>query len=167
MAVNFKLATALSAAIVLGAGSLGPGAHAADFTSTLRATAEEGTPEGIDRNDWLQAQGEARATAEGDEHVVEFTGSNLVPDGLYTFWWVNPGVVMTDMGPGGGVPENEFRADADGNAETTIRVPADNDYQRMVIAYHADDQTHGDEPGEMGEITFEHLSGAWPGPAGR
>jgi hypothetical protein len=71
------------------------------------------------------------------------------------------------MGPGGGVPDNEFRADSDGNAETTFRVPAANDYQRMVIAYHADDQTHGDEPGEMGEITFEHLSGAWPGPAGR
>lgn len=66
------------------------------------------------------------------------------------------------MGPGGGVSNNDFRADRDGKAEVTIRIPADSGYQRMVVVYHADDATHGEDPGAMGEITFEHLTGPWP-----
>ncbi len=139
-------------------------ANAADYTSELTATTEQEVPEtSVER---LKANGENRAVEDGDQHEVMFAGHNFVPDGLYTFWWVNPGLVGMDMGPGGGLPDNEFQADGDGNAEVTIEVPADNDYQRMVIVYHADDETHGDEPGEMGEISFDHLTGPWPGPAG-
>jgi hypothetical protein len=75
------------------------------------------------------------------------------------------GLLRTAMGPGDGVPGNDFRANADGEAEVTIRVPADNDYAMMVVAYHADDALHGESPGEMGEVIFQHLEGPWPGPA--
>lgn len=146
--------------------ALATGAQAADFTSQLEASEKAGLPEGHSSEQWGKAQGQASATAEGDEHVVELQASNLVQDGLYTVWWVNPGVVGMDMGPGGGVPANEFRADGEGDAQATLRVPADNDYEMIVVVYHADDQTHGEGPGEMGETTFEHLSGPWPGPAG-
>lgn len=152
-------------AFVLGL-ALATGAAAADFTAQLAASEGAGLPEERSSEQWLEAQGEATATAEGDEHLVEIQASDLVEDGLYTVWWVNPGIVGMEMGPGGGAPENEFRADGEGNAETTLRVPADNDYQMMVVVYHADDQMHGDKPGEMGEVTFEHLSGPWPRPAG-
>lgn len=155
------LGVLLAMAVALAAGTLG--AQAADMTSELMASDRSGIPDGYGFEQWLAAQGRATATVEGDEHVVRLEASGLVPDGLYTIWWVNPGLVGTGMGPGGGVPHNEFRADREGKAEVTLRVPADSGYRMMVIAYHADDATHGEDPGKMGEITFEHLSGPWPG----
>jgi hypothetical protein len=143
-----------------------PAAQAQEFESPLMAADRSGVPEGQTSGEWMGAQGKAVASAEGTEHVVTVEASGLVSEGLYTVWWVNPGVFGMDMGPGGGLPDNEFRADADGNAEVDIRVPAENDYRMMVIAFHADDTTHGEKPGEMGKVAFEHLMGAWPGPAG-
>lgn len=141
-------------------------AVASDYTVELSAASDQGVPAEYTSEQWMEARGEARAVADGDVHEITFEASNLIADGLYTFWWVNPGLVGMDMGPAGGVPDNEFRADGDGNAEVAFEVPAENDYQRMVVVYHADDETHGEEPGEMGEVSFEHLAGAWPGPAG-
>ena len=141
-------------------------AFAADYTVELSAASDEGVPAEYTMMQWMEARGEVRAVEDGDKHEITFEASNLIADGLYTFWWVNPGVVRMDMGPAGGVPDNEFRADSDGNAEVTFEVSADNDYQRIVVVYHADDETHGEEPGEMGVVSFEHLAGAWPGPDG-
>ncbi len=159
---GFVLAPFLAVGMAVAA----PAALAADYTSELTASADEGLPEGHSEEAWLAGEGSATAMAEGDEHVVTLEATNLVADGLYTVWWVNPGIIGMSMGPNGGVPDNEFRAGDDGSAEATFRVLADNDYQRMVIAFHADDQTHGEEPGGMGEITFKHLEGSWPGSAG-
>ena len=135
--------------------------------STLVAADGSGVPPGFTAEQWLAAQGEARVVAQANsQDVIEFEASGLVPEGLYTFWWVSDRLIGMDMGPGGGVPDNEFTADAEGHAATTIRVPSDNTYEMMVVAYHADGQTHGESPGEMGTETFEHLKGTWPGPAG-
>lgn len=142
-------------------------ALAADFTVELSATNDKGLPADHTSEQWMEARGEVRAVADGAMHEITFEGSNLIADGLYTFWWVNPGLIGMDMGPAGGAPDNEFRADSDGNAEVTFEVSAQNDYQRIVVVYHADDETHGEEPGEMGKVSFEHLAGAWPGPAGK
>ncbi|MGF1623982.1 MAG: hypothetical protein ACFCVH_03790 [Alphaproteobacteria bacterium] len=134
--------------------------------SSLEATDDSGLPSDV-AGDWMAAEGEATVVEQqGGQDVIEVEASNLVPDGLYTVWWVNEATLGMDMGPGAEPPGNEFRADADGNATTTFEVPSDNDYQMMVVAYHADDQTHGDSPGEMSETAFSHLMGPWPGPAG-
>ena len=134
--------------------------------SSLMAASDSGVPAGFSSEQWMAARGEAEVVAQEDgQDVIEFEASGLVPEGLYTLWWVNEGTFGTDMGPGG-VAENEFTADAEGNATATVRVPSDNDYQMMVVAYHANDQTHGESPGEMGTETFGHLMGPWPGPAG-
>jgi hypothetical protein len=131
----------------------------------LMATADDGTPEDLTEDEWLAATGEVSvSTVEADSYTVTLEASNLVPDGLYTFWWVNKQFIGMDMGPAGGTPGNEFRADSEGNATATITVPADNNYQMLVAAYHADDQTHGEMPGEMGEVTFGHLMGDFPKP---
>lgn len=158
------LALGLTAGLVL----LSPGLAAQDLPrSTLTASDASGVPAGITSEQWMSAQGEARLVTQEDGHdVIEFEASDLVSDGLYTLWWVSRGILGTNMGPGGGVPDNEFTADAEGSAAATIRVSSDNDYQMMVVAYHADNQTHGDSPGEMGTETFQHLTGPWPGPAG-
>ena len=135
--------------------------------SSLMAASESGVPAGFSSEEWMAARGEAEVVEqENGQDVIEFEASGLVPEGLYTLWWVNEGTFGTEMGPGGSVAENEFTADVEGNAAATIRVPSDNEYQMMVVAYHADGQTHGETPGEMGTETFGHLMGPWPGPAG-
>ena len=153
---GFALAPVLAVGMAISASA----AQAADYTSDLTASADEGLPDGHSEEAWLAAEASTKATADGDGHVVTLEAINLVADGLYTVWWVNPGIIGMSMGPGGGVPGNEFLADGDGSAEVTFRVPADNDYQQMVVAYHADNETHGEEPGEMGETTFKHLDGS-------
>ena len=116
----------------------------------LTASAEGGLPEGHFEDTLLAAEGTATPVSEGAPHVVMLEATGLVAAGLYTVWWDNPGIMGMSMGPGGGVPGNEFRADANGNAETILRVPADNDCELMVIAYPADDRIHCTEPGAMG-----------------
>lgn len=95
-------------------------------------------------------------------HHIALNGENLVPNGLYTVWYM----AGNKLGPAGGLPDNEFKADDAGMASVTFDVPASNEYNMAVIAYHADGQTHGESPGEMGTLTFEHLAGPWPGPSG-
>lgn len=157
----------IALALIVGSGLWSTGfAREPHPQSSLKPTNDTGEPSAV-ASEWMAAQGEARVVSrEGNQDVIELQARNLVPNGLYTVWWVNKGTVGMDMGPGGGVQGNEFRADASGNATTEIKVPSDNDYEMMVVAYHADDQTHGAKPGEMGETTFNHLMGSWPGPAG-
>lgn len=134
-------------------------------SKNLMAVADDGTPETLTKEDWLTATGEVSVLeVNPDSYTVKVEANNLVPDGLYTLWWVNKKLIGMDMGPAGGLNANEFRADGEGNATTTISVPANNNYQMLVAAYHADDLTHGEMPGEMGEVTFGHLKGDFPRP---
>ncbi len=123
-------------------------------------------PEGYDTEAWFQASADAFFDMDNDTmtDTVTVTADGLVPDGLYTAWWVNTQPEMS-MGPAAG-PEASFTADQDGNAEISFEVASDNDYQWLVLAFHADGNTYGEEPGAMGEITFSHLIGAFPGPEG-
>ncbi|WP_258001345.1 hypothetical protein [Fischerella thermalis] len=129
----------------------------------LMATANDGTPRGFTKERWLTAKGEVSVSpVNANNYKVTLKASGLVPNGLYTFWWVNKKVVGMDMGPAGGVPSNEFIADRRGNATATITVPKNNNYQMLALAYHADNKTHGQMPGEMGKVTFTHLMGNFP-----
>lgn len=129
----------------------------------LMAMADDGTPKGITEERWLKANATVSTSpVSNGKYQVTVQASGLVPNGLYTFWWVNKKLVGMDMGPAGGVEGNSFRADKNGNATKTITVPADNNYQMLVAAYHADNQTHGEMPGKMGEETFGHFSGPFP-----
>lgn len=146
---------------------LAQGSMEAEQSVKLMAADRSGVPDGFSAEEWTRASGEATVSETADgQAMIELTAENLVPDGVYTVWWVTPRTIGMDMGPGGGTPGNKFTADAEGAATTRITVPQDNTYAMMVVAYHADGQTYGDEPGEMGEVTFEHLMGPWPGPAG-
>jgi len=148
--------------IVAGLGLAASTGLAGTFTNVLVPSDETGVPEQASHGAWLAATGEAVAVVDQPTHTVTVSAENLVPGGLYTVWYVEEQLIGMSAGPAGGVPDNEFRADATGTAEITFEVPADNAYDRLVVAYHADDQTHGESPGEMGTVTFEHLSGEWP-----
>ncbi len=138
-------------------------------SAELSATTDSGTPEAYTEERWQEASGTASVASQSEgEYTVRLEASGLVPDGLYTTWYVIPGIAGTsagqEVGPAGGVP-NEFRADAQGNATFEFAVPAENDYRDLVVAYHADDMTHGEMPGAMGEVTFAHLMTAFPTPS--
>ncbi|MGF1672291.1 MAG: hypothetical protein ACFCUV_01230 [Rivularia sp. (in: cyanobacteria)] len=129
----------------------------------LMATANDGTPRGFTKERWLTAKGEVSVSpVNANNYQVTLKASGLAPNGLYTFWWVNKKLVGMDMGPAGGLPTNEFRADRQGNATATITVPNNNNYQMLALAYHADNKTYGQMPGEFGKVTFTHLMGNFP-----
>lgn len=160
-----KITAPIVAIVVLGfAGSL-----VADQlpSSDLAPTVDTGVPAGYEAETWRAARGSAEVVeqAEGVDTII-LEAEGLVPNGIYTIWWVTPRVIGMDMGPGGGLPQNTFTADHEGNAQARLTVDSDNDYAMMVIAYHADHRVYAEEPGEMGEVTFEHLKGPWPGPGG-
>lgn len=132
-------------------------------SARLMATADDGTPRGTTKDKWLSANAQVSASPiSSSSYRVTLQASNLVPNGLYTFWWVNKKRIGMDMGPAGGIPGNEFRADSRGNVTTTITVPGNHNYQMLAVAYHADNRTHGEMPGEMGKVTFTHLMGSFP-----
>jgi len=132
----------------------------------LKTSTKFGTPEGFSEREWKSATANVTITdANADTYTVQIEASGLVPNGLYTVWWVKDQLVGKAMGPAGGVENNAFRADSEGNATKTVTVPANNDYDMMGLAYHADDQTHGDKPGKMGENAFRHLMGKFVKPS--
>ncbi|MDQ3396170.1 MAG: hypothetical protein M3511_00130, partial [Deinococcota bacterium] len=133
---------------------------------TLMPVAEHGLPEGFGEEEWLAARGVAFVTtSDAGEDTIMVAASGLVPNGIYTLWWVIEEPEM-EVGPAGGLPANTFTADREGNARAIITAPTDNDYQTLLIAYHADYRTYGDEPGQMGEVTFSQLMGPFPRSAG-
>jgi hypothetical protein len=131
---------------------------------TLKATDKDGVPDKIDQDDWRAATATASMTMRtGGTDKIVVDASGLVPKGRYTLWGI---ITEPEMKPAGGTPGNEFTADDNGNATVTITVPSDNNYKKLLIAYHSDGKTHGDVPGKMGTETFRQLTGDFPGPAG-
>ncbi|MHB8629725.1 MAG: hypothetical protein ACYDBJ_20945 [Aggregatilineales bacterium] len=134
--------------------------------TALTISTENGTPKGIDLTTWDKAFGVAEMTmgTTGSDTIVVLAGG-LVPNGLYTLWWVDAEPTMT-MGPLTNGSNNSFKADANGYGTISFSVPSDNKYQLLFVVYHADGQTHGDMPGTMGSQSFSQLSGEFPGPGG-
>lgn len=170
-----KLLLAVAAVALVAAGFVNVPAFAQDGgddddmvmmdSAILLATSMDGLPEDVEEEDWFFASAVAFMDM-GDEgtDTIGVIAEDLVPEGVYTFWWVNTDPEMS-MGPAAGA-EASFVADEDGFAEFSFEVPSDNDYQWAILAFHADGNTYGDSPGEMGVTTFSHLIGAFPGPSG-
>ena len=132
------------------------------LSTALVAIAKDGTPKNITIEDWTNAFAVAEMTmgSTGSDTIIIKAGK-LVPNGLYTAWWVNMKPTMT-MGPAG--TANSFKTDVNGYGTITITVPSENDYQTLFIVYHADGKTHGTGPGKMGSESFSQLMGEFPGP---
>lgn len=103
------------------------------FAVVLGASDADGAPE----DNWLEAQGFAVAMpTEDGELMIDVYATNLVPEGVYTLWGVTDGLVGMEVAPAGGNPANEFTATEIGTAAINITVPADEDYDMLVVAYH-------------------------------
>lgn len=143
-----------------------PGMEAAPETeavlNVLPVVMADGIPENSDEEAWSAGAAVAQAVETEEGFEVTIYAANLIPDGLYTNWAVNMGLTGMQVAPAGGTPANEFRADANGFGANTILIPADEVPEALALAYHSDDQTYGDNPGPMGDVTFTHMMGAFP-----
>lgn len=134
--------------------------------TALTITAEDGIPKGTDLKAWDKAFGVAEMLmGNAGKDTITVKAGGLVPNGLYTIWWVNMKPAMT-MGPLTTPANNTFKADSNGYGTITFEVPSKNDYQVLFVVYHADGKTHGEDPGKMGSESYSHLMGEFPGPSG-
>jgi len=140
-------------------------AQAANSTQ-LKAIGMSGLPNGLTEQEWMNASGKVMITDVNEEsYTIKVEANGLVPHGLYTVWWMKEEGGANQAGPAGGLPYNDVRADRNGNLATVIKVPTNNDYEMMAMAYHSDDQTHGSSPGENGVNSFGHLMGQFIKPS--
>jgi len=129
-------------------------------SSQLKASGMSGIPNGFNEQQWMNASGKVMITdVNEDSYTIKVEAKGLVSHGLYTLWWMKEEGGTNQAGPAGGLPHNDVRADRNGNLTTVIKIPANNDYEMMAMAYHSDDQTHGSNPGENGVNSFGHLMG--------
>lgn len=132
----------------------------AQSSTQLNAIGMSGIPNQFTEQEWMQASGKVMITdVNNDSYTIQLEAQGLIPNGLYTVWWMKEEGGKNVAGPAGGLPYNDVRADRNGNLKTVIKVPANNDYEMMAMAYHSDDQTHGYHPGENGVNSFGHLMG--------
>lgn len=88
---------------------------------------------------WEEARGEAliEDLASGTKKKITLLVENLVPDSVYTVWFVNeePKVDVEGVGDTGA---NNFRTDADGKGVFKARVEgsAVEAWQKLEVAYH-------------------------------
>ncbi|MFP4133533.1 MAG: hypothetical protein ACLFQP_03940, partial [Halothece sp.] len=83
---------------------------AAASTQLMGTNKDSGTPDGYSQQEWTSANANVTVTdVNADSYTVQVEASGLVPDGLYTLWYMEERLVGMGMGPAGGTPENEFR----------------------------------------------------------
>ena len=137
------------------ASKLGPYAAGAQLDFTL--------------GEWLAASGTADLTCDGTKGTLRAEFQNLVPEGLYTMWNFFAGQQLAKFhtydlpvgAPDGS--ESVFVADAKGNAvyevsfEPCLQGTTPQLMAGLAIAYHSDGETHGYEPGPMGNKSHVHL----------
>lgn len=128
--------------------------------------------------EWLSATGTARLTCDGDRGTLQAEFQNLVPNGVYTMWNFFAGQQLAKFhtydlpvgAPDGS--QSAFTADAKGNAtyqvsfEPCLQGTTPQLMAGLAIAYHSDGETHGYEPGPMGNKSHVHLFSMIPPDAG-
>ncbi len=125
---------------------------------------------GFTLGDWLAATGTARYRCDGDDGKVEATFDKLVPNGVYSMWYVMAPrpplepfkVLPMPLGARDG-SQSHFRADANGHGELSVSLsPCLQLSGRQVdtflaIVWHSDGKTYGASPGpfsKMAHIQF-------------
>lgn len=88
-------------------------------------------------NLWEEAKGEALIEdLAADTKEITIRVENLVPDSVFTVWFVNEQPIVDIMGVGEGV--NSFRTDRDGKGVFSAAVKSSEleDWQKLEVAYH-------------------------------
>ena len=125
---------------------------------------------GFTLGDWLAATGTARYRCDGDDGKVEATFDKLVPNGVYTMWYVmaprpplEPFKVLPMPLGARDATQSSFGANAKGHAKFAVTFsPCLQLSGRQVdtflaIVWHSDGKTYGASPGpfsKMAHIQF-------------
>lgn len=138
---------------------MGGGGSSSGFVLTVPS--QQPVPPDQDVTPWQAATGTLDITTSGTEAiaVVHFEATGLVPDGLYSLWWVLPteSLVLEDN-----ARLLVFRADEKGMASATFSIFASEDYAVLGVAavYHASSSLNGDQQRTLGNGSFLHLTSA-------
>jgi len=128
---------------------------------------EIGAPLGMTMKEWLAARGSGTYTVEDEMATVDFEFFSLVPNGVYTLWCstvIEPpdfNVINEPCGAEDG-SENVFSANEHGEMSIQMSFPAmplptETEVPVLAIAWHADGQTYGADPGAFSTATFTQL----------
>ena len=125
---------------------------------------------GFTLGDWLAATGTARYRCDGDDGKVEATFDNLVPNGVYTMWFVmaprpplEPFKVLPMPLGARDATQNSFGANAKGHVEFSVsfspclQLSGRQVNTFLAIVWHSDGKTYGASPGpfsKMAHIQF-------------
>lgn len=115
------------------------GALACALAFFLTASAAQAVAEKIEMKSdlWKEAKGEALIRdLEADTKEITIHVENLVPDSVFTVWFVNEQPRVDVMGVGEGV--NSFRTDREGKGVFSATVPSSavEEWQKLEVAYH-------------------------------
>lgn len=124
----------------------------------------KGEPLGVTLEEWLAQRGRGRYTCEEGKGNIALEFSALIPDGLYTMWYVFAALPPTEPFSGNlDVPfgardgsENSFVADAEGSARFDLQfspcLQLTEDWTTSLIAinYHSNGKTYKASPGPFG-----------------
>ncbi len=120
---------------------------------------------GFTLGDWLAATGTARYRCDGDDGKVEATFDKLVPNGVYTMWYVmaprpplEPFKVLPMPLGARDATQNSFGANAKGHVKFAVTFsPCLQLSGRQVdtflaIVWHSDGKTYGASPGPFSKM---------------
>ena len=128
---------------------------------------EAGEPIGMTMRDYLAARGSGTYSVDGDMATVDLSFDRLVPNGVYTLWCSTlhrpPEFEVIDKPCGAeDGSENTFIADEHGKLDINLSfpplaLPTETTLSVIAIAWHSDEQTYGEHPGDFGTVTFVPL----------
>lgn len=130
---------------------------------------------GVTLREWLAAEGTASYWCDDGTATVTASFDNLVPDGLYTVWYVirpdpptNPFTgLLSPIGERDGA-QSIFTADGGGHVdyqavfEPCLEMSGTRTLTVVGVSWHSDGQTYGFRPGPFGQATHTQINAFFP-----
>ncbi len=107
--------------------------------------------------DWFAAKGSVKITPSGNGARLDCRFTQLRPNGVYSLFENHFDQKPIGFTPSDGTGKgNSFTADANGSAAISLMAPRPLTHDNAVLlVYHSDNQTHGEQRGEIG-VTAHH-----------
>lgn len=138
--------------------------HAAGFRPGLvagpfdvEAFNAQGKSLGFTLGEWFAAKGSVKITPSGNGAKIDCRFTQLRPNGVYSLFENHFDQKPIGFTPSDGTGKtNSFTADANGGAAIRLVSPRKLTHDNAVLlVYHSDNQTHGEQRGEIG-VTAHH-----------
>ena len=117
----------------------------------------QGTSLGFTLAEWFAAKGSAKITPSGPGAKIDCQFTQLRPNGVYSLFENHFDQKPIGFTPSDGTAKgNSFTADANGSAAISLISPSPLTHDNAVLlVYHSDNRTHGEQRGEIG-VTAHH-----------